>query len=281
MKLKKEKKSQSNIELIIKLIVKVKKDDIFALASQLSYYMILSFFPLVIFLTSLLASIDIDYTDLTMTLKNMMPLSVYKLTKSIVDEVITTQSVSLVGGSIFVAIWVASSGFRAVIKGVNKAYNIKETRSYIKRTIIAYISTIIFAFTIIATLIVLVFGKVIGDYILKLFPLTNVFVFIWNALRYLIIIIFLIIIFASIYKFTPCKRLKWKDVIPGAMLSAIGWIISSLAFSFYINNINNYSRFYGSVAAVFILMLWIFITSIFIIFGVEVNSVLTTTQIEK
>lgn len=280
MKLKKEKKTQSNIELIIKLIVKVKRDDIFALASQLAYYIILSFFPLVIFLTSLLATIDIDYTDLTLTLKTMMPLSVYKLTKSIVDEAISAQSVSLVGGSIFVSVWVASSGFRAVIKGVNKAYNIKETRSYIKRTIIAYISTIIFALSVIASLVVLVFGKVIGDYLMKVFPLGNVVVYLWNGLRYLIIIILLIVIFAAIYKFTPCRRLKWKEVMPGAMLSAIGWIISSLAFSFYINNINNYSKFYGSVAAVFILMLWIFITSIFIIFGVEVNSVLTA-QLEK
>lgn len=280
MKLKKEKKKQSNIELIIKLIVKVKRDDIFALASQLAYYIILSFFPLVIFLTSLLATINIDYTDLIRTLKTMMPMAVYKLIKSIVDEVINAQSVSLVGGSIFVAIWVASSGFRAVIKGVNKAYNLKETRSYIKRTIIAYISTIIFALSIIATLIVLVFGKVIGDYILNFLPIGNVVMYIWNGLRYLIIIILLTIIFAAIYKFTPCKRLKWREVMPGAILSAIGWIISSLAFSFYINNINNYSRFYGSLAAVFILMLWIFITSIFIIFGVEVNSVLSV-QVEK
>jgi membrane protein len=87
-------------------------------------------------------------------------------------------------------------------------------------------------------------------------------------------IILLLFVFSAIYRFIPAKRLKWRDVFPGAVVATIGWMILSGGFSFYINNFNNYSKFYGSLAAVFILMLWIFLISIILIFGVEVNSVL-------
>lgn len=286
MKYKKEKynnmskeiknKKISNFELIVRLIVKVKRDDIFALASQLSYYIVLSFFPLIIFLTSLIAMVNVvDSTEIINGMKSILPLSVFKLIQAIIIEVLGTKSASLVGGSMFVAVWMSSSGFRAVIKAINKAYNIQETRSVVKRTIIAYVSTIVFAVTILIALCVLVFGKIISKHIIEALPLGGAVVHLWDLLRYVIIVFILITIFASLYKFTPCKKFKWREVIPGAIVSTLGWIVSSYGFSVYINNFNNYSKFYGSLAAVFILMLWIFITSIIIIFGVEVNSVLS------
>lgn len=271
----------SNLRLIIKLIVKVRKDDIFALASQLAYYMILSFIPLIIFLISLIAWINIDSINFISILKSFLPSGIFSLAESIINEIMSARSMSLVGGSIFVAIWMASSGFRALIKGINKAYNLKDTRSYIRRTIIAYIGTIIFALSIIAALAVIVFGRVIGEHLLGLLPNAEIFQYVWIMFRYVIILVFLVIIFTALYKFTPCKRFKLKEVFPGAVVSALGWIISSFAFSYYINNFNNYTKVYGSLAAIFIMMLWMFITSMVIIFGVEVNSVLVEHKKEN
>lgn len=269
---------QSKMDLLIHLIVKIKRDDIFALASQLAYYIVLSFFPLIVFLTSLLGYIKFDSSALLNGLQRILPNSVFALTQSIIAEILGSQSFSLVGGSIFIAIWMASSGFRGVIKGVNKAYNLTEDRSFIKRTIIAYLSTIVFAIAIIITLFVLVFGKVIGGYLVEILPLSGLVTYVWNVFRYAIIILILITFFAAIYRYTPSRKLRWREVFPGAIIATIGWLIASLGFSYYINNFNNYSKFYGSLAAVFILMLWIFLTSIFIIFGVEVNSVLVANK---
>lgn len=271
----------TNLRLIIKLIVKVRKDDIFALASQLAYYMILSFIPLIIFLISLIAWINIDSINFMSILKTFLPSGIFSLAEYIINEIMSARSMSLVGGSIFVAIWMASSGFRALIKGINKAYNLKDTRSYIRRTIIAYIGTIIFALSIIAALAVIVFGRVIGEHLLGLLPNAEIFQYVWIMFRYVIILVFLVIIFTALYKFTPCKRFKLKEVFPGAVVSALGWIISSFAFSYYINNFNNYTKVYGSLAAIFIMMLWMFITSMVIIFGVEVNSVLVEHKKEN
>ena len=273
-----KKNKVSKIDVLIQLFVKVKRDDIFALASQLAYYLVLSFFPFLIFLMTLIGFIGPDPLKVLEGTSRLLPTSVYELTESTIREVITSQNTGLLGLSILLAIWTASSGFRAVIKGINKAYNIKEERSFIKRTIISYLSTIILAVTIIATLLLLVFGDIIKKYLNGILPFHNIIVVIWDILRYGVIILALVLVFAAIYRYTPSRKLKWKEVIPGAIVSAFGWIVLSFGFSYYINNFSNYSRFYGSLAAVFILMIWLFLTSMVFIFGVELNSVLVLTK---
>jgi membrane protein len=88
----------------------------------------------------------------------------------------------------------------------------------------------------------------------------------------------MIFIFVIIYIFAPAKKLKWKEVIPGAIFSTLGWVLVSFGFSFYIDNFSNYSRLYGSLGAVFILMTWLFIISIIFILGVEINFVKVETK---
>ena len=84
--------------------------------------------------------------------------------------------------------------------------------------------------------------------------------------------------FASIYKFVSAEKLKWKEVFPGAVISVIGWILASWIFALYIENFNNYSKFYGSIAAIFILMVWLYLTALILLFGAEVNSVLKRNE---
>ena len=203
----------------------------------------------------------------------MLPNSVFELTQNIILEVLGTQSTGVLGISLILAIWTASSGARAVFKGVNKAYNIREERNYVKRAIISFISTIGLAITVLLSLSLLVFGDVIGNYLIDILPFRQVLIMIWNILRYGVILFILTFIFAFIYKYAPSKKIRWRDVLPGAIFATIGWVVVSIGFSFYINNYSNYSRFYGSLAAVFVLMIWLFLTSLIFMFGVEINSV--------
>ena len=267
-------RKRSTLDFIVYFIVKVKNDDIFALASQLAYYLVLSFFPFLIFLMTVVGASALDSMEILDGLSNILPSTVFDLVASIVTEVVNNQYTGLLGVSIVLSIWAASSGFRAVIKGVNKAHDIKETRSFIKRSIIAIIFTFVLALIILLTLAMLVFGDLIGAYILAILPFYKAVKVIWNILRYSIIVSMMIGTFAAIYRFTPAKKIKWKQVLPGAMASTIGWIVASLGFAFYVNNFANYSRLYGSLGAVFILMTWIYITSMILIVGAEINSVL-------
>lgn len=271
----------SKIEIILTLIAKSKRDDIFALASQMAYYLILSFFPFIIFLFTLMGFSNVSPNEVLNALNSILPRDTVRLVNSTIKEIFTYQSSGLLGLSIFLTIWTASSGFRAFLKGVDKAYNIHENRSFIKRSIISYLSTIMLAMTIIITLTLLVFGKVIENYLIQVLPFSELIVFIWDLFRYGLILVVLIFIFATIYKFSPSKKIKWREAFPGAIITTFGWLIISVAFSFYITNFSNYSRIYGSLAAVFILMIWLFLSAIIFLFGLELNSVLGITKKNK
>ena len=276
--MKKNSNNKSVIDICLYLIIKVKRDDIFALASQLAYHLMLSFFPFLIFLVTLIGFIKLNSNEVLDGLQSILPTAVFELTSTTIEEVINSQHTGLLGVSVILTIWSASSAFRGVTKGVNKAYNIQENRSFIKRAMIGMISVVALALAIISTLLMLVFGGLIGEILNKYLPFAYVIDFIWNILRYVIVIVMMIIIFAMIYKLTPAKRIKFKNVLPGAIVSTIGWLVVSLGFSFYVNNFSHYSRFYGSIWTVFVLMIWLFITSIVFIFGVELNSILEKSQ---
>ena len=274
MKKEEVKKRRSAFDFIIYFIIKVNNDDIFALGAQLAYYLVLSFFPFLIFVMTLIGYINLDPMKIIEGLARVLPSNVVELTSSVIIDVVEKQHGGLLGACATLTIWSASSAFRAILKGVNKAYNIKENRSFIKSCIIPIICTIALAFTIMLTLATLVFGDVLSKYILKYIPYNDFIHKLWDLLRYSIVIVVMIIIFAAIYRYTPSKRTDWSEAIPGAVFVTLGWIVVSLAFSFYVNNFANYSRIYGSLATIFVLMTWLYISSIIIIIGGEINSVL-------
>jgi membrane protein len=256
-----------------KLIYRYKDDDVPSLASQLAYSLLTSFFPFLIFLITLVGFSSIRSDNVLKNMSLLLPQSAYELIEKTVIEVVNTKSGSLLSASLFISIWSGSSGFRAVIRGLNKAYDEPETRGYIKVQIITLFCTVGLAFIIIFIIILLVFGEVLGNYLQCCYRFSEIYRYLWDLIRYLISGFSLIFTFALLYLVTPCRKLKWKEVIPGALFSTIGWLIASLLFSFYVNNFGNYSRFYGSIGAVFILMTWLYITSVIIIMGGELNAI--------
>ena len=137
MKKEEVKKRRSAFDFIIYFIIKVNNDDIFALGAQLAYYLVLSFFPFLIFVMTLIGYINLDSMKIIEGLARVLPSNVVELTSSVIIDVVEKQHGGLLGASATLTIWSASSAFRAILKGVNKAYNIKENRSFIKRCIIA------------------------------------------------------------------------------------------------------------------------------------------------
>ena len=275
---KENESKKSFLDSIIYFIVKVNNDDIFALGAQLAYCLMLSFFPFLIFLMTIVGFSRLNSADILDGLGAILPNNVFSLIDTIVVEVVDTQNAGLLGVSIIITIWSASSGFRAVIKGLNKAYDVRDSRSFIKRSFVAIVFTLGLATIIVLTLAMLVFGELIGEYILSIFPFEIDISTIWNLSRYLIVIFMMILIFACMYRYTPAKKVPWREVYPGAIVTTLGWIIVSLGFSYYINNIANYSRLYGGVGAVFVLMTWLYITSIILIIGAEFNSIVNRNR---
>ncbi|EOT2959876.1 YihY/virulence factor BrkB family protein [Clostridium perfringens] len=273
-----EKKSKGflrkTVIFLVMFIKKIGDDDIFALGAQLAYYMVLSFIPFLMFLMTLVGFSHLNSDAVLNLLSNVMPTEAFNLIQSTVIEIVDREQTGLLWISIALAIWVSSSGFKAVIKGLNKAYGVKENRSYIKLKLISMVYTILLALIVIATLFLFVFGDVIGDFFMKVLEHPEFIYYIWNMLRYVVVILIMILFFMFLYNATPCVRLGWLEVIPGAVITTLGWISISYIFAYYVNNFSNYSRLYGSLGAVFMFMTWMFITSMILILGGEINAVL-------
>ncbi|PWX13968.1 YihY/virulence factor BrkB family protein [Clostridium perfringens] len=265
---------RKTVIFLVMFIKKIGDDDIFALGAQLAYYMVLSFIPFLMFLMTLVGFSHLNSDAVLNLLSNVMPTEAFNLIQSTVIEIVDREQTGLLWISIALAIWVSSSGFKAVIKGLNKAYGVKETRSYIKLKLISMIYTILLALIVIATLFLFVFGDVIGDFFIKVLEHPEFIYYIWNMLRYVVVILIMILFLCFLYNATPCVRLGWLEVIPGAVITTLGWISISYIFAYYVNNFSNYSRLYGSLGAVFMFMTWMFITSMILILGGEINAVL-------
>jgi len=251
------------------------EDDIIALASQLAYSLILSFFPFLIFLLTIVGYSSVNSSDVLSMLRTVLPTNAFDLITSTVIEIVDSRNGNLLSFSAIVTIWVGSSGFRAVIKGLNKAYNREEKRPYWMVVIISILCMFALTFIIIFSISLLVFGEMIGNMMVTKLGLSINFKINWNILRYIGAIVLMIFAFAALYHLTPCKKLDWHEVMPGATFCTLGWLLSSMAFAFYVNNFNNYSGIYGGIGAIIVLMVWLFITSVVILLGGEINAILS------
>ena len=256
------------------IIFRFQDDDVMALAAQLAYSFLLSFFPFLIFLITLVGHSSISSSEVLYYLSGILPLNAFELVKSTVAEVVDTRNSNLLSLSLILTIWTSSSGFKAVIKGLNKAYDQAETRSIIKLELIALLCTFALTTIIMLTMVLLVLGELIGNSIAYRVGYSEQFKMVWDIFRYLMILCSMVFVFAAMYRYTPCTRLTWSEVFPGSLFSTVGWIIVSVGFSFYVNNFGSYSKIYGSIGVVIVLLTWLFLTSLIIMVGGEINATL-------
>lgn len=256
------------------LFKKIKDEDIFASASQLTYYLILSFCPLLIFIVTIINHTKLDILAIFDALSIIVPDNVYSFVFGSLQENANVQNSNLLGISLLLIAWSASAGFRGFIKAVNKAFNIKEKRNFIIIYLISIICTFSLGLIIIAALILLVFWGAIEQQLIQYLYMIESFIPLIRLIRYLLIIVVMIISFSFMYKFLPSIKISWANVLPGATISTIGWILSSLVYSKYLTNYSNISTIYGSLGIIFALVIWLYITSFVFILGIEVNSVL-------
>lgn len=263
---------------IIKMIRRFKEHDLYALSCQLTYNLVLSIFPLIMFLLTIAGYSKLDTTVVLKGMRAIMPRDVYNLTSGIVVDVLSTGRLELLSFSIIGTIWASSSGFRAIIKGLNKAYETDEDRPYLETVAMSIFFVIGFIVVIIVAFAIIVFGEHIGSIVINYLKLPPNFKWNWNILRYLISLVLMVFILAAIYYIVPCRKMTVKEVIPGALFAALGFILSSQVISYYVANVNNYTRIYGGLGVVIILLLWLFSISLIVLLGGEINAILVEDE---
>jgi len=270
-----------NKKYISYIIKKSNYIEINSKAAEISFYLLLFIFPFLIFTISIVVYIPtFTLNKSILIIKNIIPESAFNITISIINSAMENKNLGFLISSFIFTLWTSSRLIRTLIRWMNKSYNVKETRSFIKVSIISFIFTLSILGVIFSSTILLVFGKFLGDFIFNLIGLDSIFIYIWNVLRYIVGIFTIIIIMINLYKYTPNKNLKIKDVIPGAIISTLVWLSISFFYSYYANNFSNYEVIYGSLGGVIILITWLYLSSWSILIGLEVNVQLYLKKIE-
>ena len=242
-------------------------------AAEISFYLLLSLFPFLIFTISLVVYTPlIKISKYIFVLDKMLPSSIFKIVSALTQSAIDNRSFNFLILSFILAMYTMSRAVLCLIRGMNKSYNIRETRPYFEVLFISLVFVIMLLVLIFISMIFLVFGENLGSFLFNLIGLDQYFMYIWNLCRYIIGIVTVIIILMNLYRFTPNKKLTFKDVMPGAVVSTFCWIIASFCYSFYSSNFARYDIIYGSLGGIIVLMTWVYLSSWTILIGCEINA---------
>ena len=264
----------------------MKANDVFGGAAKLAYYFLLALFPLLIFLTSAIGLMVGSGAGMRRTLfqylSRVMPSSAFQLIDSTILEVTTASSAGKLSIGLLVALWAASNGMGAITAALNTAYDLKEKRSWWKQRLVAILLTVGLSVLIIGALALVIGGGRIADSLAAVFGFSSAFAFVWKILQWPIALAFMLLAFALIYYFAPAFREQdWKWITPGSVIGVALWLIASFALKGYLHFFNSYSRTYGSLGAVIILMLWLYLTGLAVLTGGEVNAELENAAAER
>lgn len=256
------------------------EDDILSAGAQATFYLLLSLFPFLIFLISLVSyTLGIDFQENADIFATLMPTNAYEIVKETINQTITNTSSTLLSFGMVFTIWSSTSGVSALIRGINRAYDQEEKRPFWKLIGLSFYFTLELVAVIMLSLVLIVFGKVMGTHFFVYLGFSEMFVSGWNSVRNIIAFIALLLVFHSLLRKGPNRKIRFKEAMPGAIFAAIGWVIISLGFSYFANNLGNYSRVYGSLGGIIALMMWIYLSSIMILIGAEINSSLIYSEL--
>jgi membrane protein len=242
------------------------------LAQQVAYSSLLAFFPAVAFLLGLLGTLHL-YDEVKSLLATVAPHGVISFIDGLQQDSSGGASVIAFVLGLVGALWAASGAAGAIIKAVNRAYGIAETRPFWKLRLIAGLLVVVTALTTAATLALIVFGAPLGSAIAHKAHLGTVWDVSWALLRWPVTLAALLTFFALVYYLAPNLEVRsWKWITPGAVVGALSWLALSALFALYATFSGSYSRTYGTLAAGVILLLWLNYTAWAILYGAELNA---------
>lgn len=251
---------------------RMKNNELFDMANALSFKLILSIFPFIIFILSSVAVFNLDVSNIVVSLTDDVPETVRQILSYFINETFDTKHVSLFSSSLLLTLFSASSGLYTLMKGLNRAYDASERRGYFVQRFISFLLVIIFTILIIISLYVCIFSDKINEII---FGQQTGLHLVVNLRSYLITAALIFIMIVLMYMLALVDRPSIKQLIPGTIFTMASWLTLSKLFNIYVNNFSRYSNIYGSIGALFIFALWLNLLSYVILIGGQINAILT------
>ena len=260
------------------------RDDTLGVAAQLAYYLILALFPFILVLVALMGTFGSAElaSEVLGYFQRIMPEEAYHIIETFTANIISgqAQAPQLFTFGILFTVWAASGAFAAFINALNRAYDIQETRPFWKVRGIAILMTLGLSVLILIGVLLLVLGPQIGATIANLFGLEKTFELVWNIARWPVALFFMMFTVALLYYFAPDVDQPFRWITPGGLIGVLLWVLASVAFNFYVSNFGSYNKTYGSIGAVIVLLLYLYISSLTILFGATLNAILVRMKEE-
>lgn len=263
------------LEIFRPFYKKLIRDNIFAIAGQSAFFMLLSVVPLAIFVVSVLQSLKIPVEYVEKTAGLLLNAEATKVVTDFMSNVYdSTVSISLV--SLLATLWSAAKGIHSINNGLNRVYNAYENRNWLTLRFRAMFYTVVMFFIMLATMLVVVLGSTINNLIKPYLGNMPDYVTVLYCLRYPIVFVYLVVLFALMYRnFPNIGREKRREYgffsqLPGALFSAAAWFVLALGISVYVNDFNGYS-IYGGLTRLAVVMVWLYFCLVCLMIGAEFN----------
>ena len=248
------------------------RNDCMGLSQEVAYSSLLAFFPAMAFLIGALGLFHL-FDDVKQLIDPIAPSGVTKFISTLQhDSKGGTSGVAFTIGLVG-AVWAASGAMGSIMKAVNRAYELQETRPFWKSRWIAIVLVVATGLTTAGVFLLIVVGGSLGDAIAKKAGLGSVFHWTWAILRWPLAFCAILLFFALVYYLGPNKQQRsWRWVTPGSVVGGALWLVLSGLFALYVTFAGNYTKTYGTLASGIILLLWLNYSAFSLLYGAELNA---------
>lgn len=259
--------------LIADISDRTSRDSVNAVSGHATLFIVISFFPFVMLLLASVKYMPFSKQQVIDLFDFVSPGALSDTIHEAINEVYTRSgsfALSITGISL---LWSASTSIYTITLGLNRVYKHTETRNYFILRGLSLFYTFIFIISIIVALLMMVFGRSILNFLESIYPLFSKFDILFDYGRKIIAFVVILLIFALLYTVIPNRPSRIDFEIPGALFSALGWYLFSFFYSVYIENFSNVSYIYGSITAVVLLVIWLYICLYMFFIGAELNQI--------
>lgn len=273
------RRSKEIVRTVIYAVDRITKrfdaDNLQAFAAQAAFFIFISIFPFFMLFLNLLKYIPFFSSENIegWTMDIFSPI-IDELLRGIIQEASNSGSSALISITTVAALWACSKGVLGIIYGLNSIYKTTEKRGFITLRLTAIFYTIGLIVALIIVIILMVFGNTILNLILTYIPAFDAIANIIKIVRWLVSFAFLTMFFMFLYTIIPERKTKFRNELPGAVVSSVGWIGFSMLYSLYMDIFGSNSNIYGSLAAITFFLLWLYICMIILFVGAEINDIL-------
>lgn len=241
-------------------------------SAALTYYLLFALFPLLIFVSALLGILELDIDSITAVLTPLLPVDVVGVVRSYLTYVAANQSRQLLWFSLIFSIWFPMRSTGCLMHSLRKAFGRSAPENILLGQLRTLLFTIWMIFVIGLTLALVVVGRRALYFLSGFLPLSETFISVWGYLRFIILGLVMAISLGILYQLALGQRRPLREVLPGVGSSLAAWLLLSMAFSYYVENMARYAQLYGSIATIVVVLLWLYMSGQVLILGAELSA---------